>query len=177
MIRHALAAAALVCLAAALAPATTFSRETTQDLVLRARQVCCAACEEVEARRDPVSGMVFTHVRLRLLEDLKGQSPSSSIRLRIVGGRAGGVETVVAGMPTFRPGEESILLLGAANRAGYPVVLQARRGVLRLRRDKRGDRYLATPVSGIKELRGRQRISLDAFRGAVKRLARKERAK
>ena len=177
MIRQFPLAAALVCLAAALAPATTFSHETTGDLVVRARQVCCVSCEEVEARRDPVSGLVFTHVRLRLLEDIKGRAAASSIRLRIVGGRAGGVETKTLGMPTFRPGEESILLLGPANSRGYPVLLQARRGVLSLKRDKRGGRYVVTRVSGIPELRGKRHVTLDAFRGAVKRLERKARPK
>lgn len=179
MTRHSLATAALICLAAAMAPATTFSRETTQDLVLRALRVSCAVCESVEMRRDPRLGVVFTHVRLRLLEDLKGDSTTGTIELKIVGGRDGDVETVVAGMPRFRVGQEAVYLLGARNREGYPVILQARRGVLLLRRGPREQRFLATRISGISELRGKRRVSLDAFRGAVRRLAREqaERAK
>jgi hypothetical protein len=173
--RQSLTAAALICLAAATAPATTFSRETTHDLVLRAQRVSCAACESVEMRRDPRLGAVFTHVRLRLLEDLKGTSPTGTIELKIVGGRDGDVETVVAGMPRFRVGQEAIYLLGDRNREGYPVLLQARRGVLPLRRGAREQRYLATRVSGIAELRGKRRVSLDAFRGAVRRLVREQR--
>jgi hypothetical protein len=156
-----------------MAPATTFSRETTQDLVLRAQRVSCAACERVEMRRDPRLGVVFTHVRLRLLEDLKGTSPSGTIELRIVGGRDGDVETIVPGMPRFRMGQEAIYLLGPRNRQGYPVLLQARRGVLPLRRGPRAQRFLAAHVTGIAELRGKRRVSLDAFRGAVRRLLKK----
>jgi hypothetical protein len=177
--RQSMAAAALIGLAAAGAPATTFSRETTQDLVLRAQRVSCATCERVEMRRDPKLGLVFTHVRLRLLEDLKGGSAGPTIELRVVGGRDGEVETVVAGMPRFKVGQEAIYLLGARNRAGYPVLLQGRRGVLPLRRGAREQRVLAARVTGIAELRGKSRVSLDAFRGAVRRLVREqaERAK
>jgi hypothetical protein len=167
-----LAAAALIGLAAALAPATTLTRETTEDLVRRAQRVSCATCEHVEMRRDPRLGLVFTHVRLRLLEDLKGVSTAGTIELRIVGGRDGDVETVVAGMPRFKVGQEAIYLLGGRNRAGYPVVLQARRGVLPLRRGPREQRFLAARVSGIAELRGKRHVSLDSFRGAVRRIAR-----
>lgn len=174
MTRHSLAAAALICLAAAMAPATTFSRETTRDLVLRAQRISCAACESVEMRRDPRLGVVFTHVRLRLLEDLKGASSTGTIELKVVGGRVGDVETVVAGMPRFQVGQEAIYLLGAPNREGRPVLLQARRGVLPLRRGPREQRFLATRVSGISELRGKRRVSLDAFRGAVRRLVREQ---
>jgi len=179
LIRQSLAAAALVGLAAALAPATTYSRETTQDLVLRAERVSCATCERVEMRRDPRLGVVFTHVRLRLLEDLKGVSQGRTIELRVVGGRDGDAETVVAGMPSFKVGQEAIYLLGSKNRAGYPVLLQARRGVLPLRRGPREQRFLAARVSGIPELRAKLHVSLDAFRGAVRRLVRQqaERAK
>lgn len=174
MIRQSTAAAALIGLAAAIAPATTFSRETTGDLVRRAQRVSCAICERVEMRRDPRSGLVFTHARLRLLEDLKGASPSRTIELRVVGGRDGDVETVVAGMPRFKVGQEAIYLLGPRNRQGHPVVLQARRGVLPLRRGPREQRFLAARVSGIAELRGKPRVSLDAFRGAVRRIEREQ---
>jgi hypothetical protein len=167
--------AALVCLPATLAPATTFSSATTGDLIARAQRVCCVTCEGVETRRDPLTGMVFTHVRLRLLEDLKGVSTAGTIRLRLVGGRSGSVATVVAGMPRFRVGEETVLLLGPPNRAGYPVVLQARRGVLPLVRGPREQRHVRGPVTGIPELRGRRRISLDRFRAAVARIEREAR--
>ncbi|MHC4971227.1 MAG: hypothetical protein ACYTG3_02750 [Planctomycetota bacterium] len=170
-------AAALIGLAAALAPATTFSRETTEDLVRRARRVSCATCEHVEMRRDPRLGVVFTHVRLRLLEDLKGVSPAGTIELKLIGGRDGDLETVVAGMPRFKVGQEAVYLLGGRNREGYPVVLQARRGVLPLRRGPRAQRYLAARVSGIAELRGKLHVSLDSFRGAVRRIVREQKAR
>lgn len=162
---------AAACLLAAWAPATTFPKSTTADLVAEAEHVCCARCEKIEARKDPRTGLIFTHVTLRLLEDLKGRSAGAEIRLRIVGGRIGNEETIVAGMPRFHEGGESVLLLGKTNRAGFPVVVQARRGVLHLRAGEKGERYLAERVTGLKELEGKRRVALEDFRGAVRRLA------
>lgn len=159
----------LACLLPAVAPATTFPRLSTADLVRRAERVSCAACETCEERRDPRSGIVFTHVTLRLLEDIKGRSPSGTIRLRYPGGTDGGVRTVVAGMPRFTPGEESILMLGRTNAEGYPVLVQATHGVVPLKRDTRGRRFLGRRVTGL-SIEGTGPVSLDAFRGAVRAL-------
>ena len=167
-----LAVGVLVCVGSALAPATTLAPTTTAKLIERAERVCCARCDAIEARKDPRSGIVFTHVRLTLLEDMKGVSPAGTIALRLVGGRADGVETAVAGMPRFRVGAESVLLLGKRNRDGYPVVMQARRGVLHLSKDKRGTRFVANTVTGVEECKGKGRIRLDALRAGVKRLVR-----
>ena len=166
----------LTCAIGAVAPATTYSRETTADLVRRAERVCCVRCLSVEARKAPRNGIVYTHVRLRLLEDLKG-SADSIIELRIAGGRAGGVETIVAGMPRFRRGEETVLILGQRNRSGYRVVLQANRGVLPLVRDKQGRRRVNASVTGIKELKGARSVSLDLFRRSIKRVVREHERK
>lgn len=163
-------------LLAAATPATTFAPATTEDLVRGAERVCCALCEEVEELLEP-SGLVFTHVRLRLLEDMKGAGPGGEIRLRIAGGTAGGVTTKVEGMPRFRAGEESVLLLGRTNARGYPVVVQGARGVLRMRKDEQGRRYVADPVTGLDELREMRRVLLADFRGAVRRVAREEEEK
>jgi len=149
--------------------ATTFPSTTTRDLALRAERICCARCEAVETRLDPQTGLVFSHVRLRLLENLKGGSEGTTVRLRIVGGRAGNVITRVAGMPQFRAGEESVLFLGKRNRLGYPVVMDAARGVVGIRKDAKDRRLLSRPVTGFSELGSKRRVSLDEFRGAVLR--------
>lgn len=160
-----LAAALLL---AATVPATTFERVSIAELTRRARRVCAVECDSCRAERDPDSGVVFTHVRLRLLEDLKGRSARSVIELRIAGGEADGVKFVVPGMPRFRPGEESVLLLGDANRAGYPTILAARRGMLRLVHDRQGRRFLRDPVDGFDSLKGKRRVQLAEFRAAVR---------
>jgi hypothetical protein len=160
---------ALVCLLAATTSATTFPTTTTGDLVVKAERVCCARCESVETRVDPKTGLVFTHVRLRRLEDLKGSGSGDTIHLRLVGGRSGDRITSVPGMPRFEQAQESILLLGRRNRLGYRVVLQARRGVVPLRKDKQGRRWLAHCVTGMPGLRGDRPVRLDEFRDSLKR--------
>lgn len=170
--------AAVVCLLAGATAATTYSRSTTNDLVHLSRRVCCARCESVEARLDPSSGIVFTHVRLRLLEDIKGRDPDgrgegSILELRLAGGRAAGVETRVRDMPSFKPGAECVLFLGKRNRLGYPVVVQARRGAIDLRRGGRGERRLARTVTGFPDLDERRHVTLDEFRGSVRKAVRK----
>jgi hypothetical protein len=172
-----LAALTLALLMAAAAPGTTLSRETTADLVASAQRVCCAAVERVEARRDPRSGFIFTHVRLRLLEDMKGSGDGTTIELRLPGGRVDGVETVAAGMPRFEVGKEAVLLLGRKNADGFHVVLQAAGGVLPLKKDKDGRRCLGCTVTGMKELEGDGAVTLDAFRSAAKRIVKEQEEK
>ncbi len=169
-----MAALAFALLMAAAAPGTTLSTETTFDLIVQAERVCCAAVDSVESRRDPRSGFVFSHVRLRLLEEMKGRSEAPVIELRLPGGRADGVETVVPGMPRFEKGAEAVLLLGPLNRDGFPVVLQASGGVLALRADKTGRRCLCAPVTGLRELEGAREVTLDSFRTAVQRVVREQ---
>lgn len=169
-----MAALAFALLMAAAAPGTTLSAETTAELVVLAERVCCAAVDSVESRRDPRSGFVFTHVRVRLLEEMKGRSEAAVIELRLPGGRADGVETMAPGMPRFEAGAEAVLLLGPRNRDGFPVVLQASGGVLPLRADRAGRRCLCTPVTGLPELEGAREVTLDSFRTAVKRVLREQ---
>ena len=165
--------AAVVYLCAGAAPATTFSKTTTRDLVNMAERVCCVRCEGVEQRLDSASGLVFTHVRLRLLEDMKGRTEGTVVELRLIGGRAGTAVTEVDGMPKFLRGRECVLLLGRRNRLGYPVLVQARRGVFELKRDKEtGERHLARIVTAMPGLPEARRVTLDRFREAVKRIVR-----
>lgn len=165
--------AAVLCLLAGATPATTFERLTTLDLVHLAERVCCVRCESVETRLDPASGLVFTHARFVVLEDMKGRGEGSILELRVVGGEANGVRTVVAGMPAFRRGGECVLLLGKRNRGGYPVVVAAARGTIGVRRTKKGERYLARSVDGFADLPNDARVGVADFSDAVKRAVRK----
>ncbi len=156
--------------------ATTYSNETTAALAIRATQVCCVRCERVEPQRDPRSNLVFSIITLRVLETIAGTHRGPTLKLRLIGGRADGVETRVAGMPKFRVGGECVLLLGKKNRAGFPVVLQAARGAIPLRASKNGVRYVESFVTGFSGLRG-PRMTLDTFRAAVKNAVRQAQKK
>ena len=128
-----------------------------------------ARCVGCRASRDVQSGFVFTEIEFQLLEDLKGRSAISRFRLRLAGGEADGVKTVVTGMPTFVPGSEYVLLLGKENRSGYPTLLAARRGVVRLVLDKKGKRQLQRRVSGFDDLAKVRKVSLATFRTALRK--------
>jgi len=172
---HRLAAAAL--LLVATSPATTFEPVTIATLAQRAERVSAVRCESCRPELDRESGLVFTHVRLRLLEDFKGRSATGVVELRLVGGEVDGVRTVVAGMPRFVPGEESVLLLGKTNQAGFATVLAARRGMIRLRRDEDGARVLRDPVDGFAALRGKRKVALSDFRAALRQAEREAQEK
>jgi len=154
---------------APLAAATTTEPCTTCSLVAAAERVCCAVCESVEARIDERSGMVFTHATFRLLEELKGRGAGAAIRLRVVGGRVGDVATVVHGMPEFRTGEECVLFLGRPNDEGFDTIHAAARGVVRVRADARGERWVEGRVTGFEELHGLARVALRDLREAILR--------
>ena len=173
--------ALLMCAFAGTTSGTTLPLRTTRDLVRLATQICCVRCESVEARVDQASGMVFTHVRVRRLEnykleDDKGGRGDAVFSLRLIGGKAGGRETRVAGMPRFCPGAECVLFLGKRNRAGFPVVLQAHRGAIAVRLDKKsGQRHLGQAVTGLTGLPATRRVSLNRFAAAVRRAVRADR--
>ena len=152
----------------AAAPATTLPRTSTRDMVREAHRVVCAECTSCRPRLDPRTGLVFTQVKLRVLETLKGDPEGPTLELSILGGEAEGIKTVVAGMPRFTAGRESVLLLKRRKDGAWLVSL-AHRGNIPIQRDKKGRRHLGARVSGFKDLAGPKRISLDAFRTAVLR--------
>jgi len=168
MIRPLALSGAVAVLATAVS-GTTLPPTTTAQMIRDADRIVCAECESVEARLDPRTGIVFTYVRLRLLEDLKGGG-EASIALRLAGGEVDGVRTVVPGMPRWRQGEECVVFLGTRNRDGFPVLFHAGRGRIPLRTDDEGRRTLGARVSGLGEISGRHGVRLVDFRGAVRRV-------
>ena len=167
--------AAVVCLLSLAVGATTLPKKTTRDLLEGSDRVCCVECASCEARLDRATGIVFTHVRLSVLEELKGGG-EKTFEIRIPGGEAGGVRTVVAGMPRFRPGQEAVLFLKRATEAGSAVggpvnrrwiVSLAHRGHVPIEKDKSGKRRLTGFVTGFRDI-APVRTGLDEFRTAVR---------
>lgn len=155
-----------------LAAATTYAPSTVDDRIRTAERVMCAECRSVEVRPDSSTGLLYTYSTFDLLEDLKGRSDTPTIRLRLIGGRLGDRATVVVGVPQFKRGTEYVLMLGKRNKAGYPTVVQFERGVLKMRRDARGRRF----VEGAVGVGVRRAVSmpLDKFRTRVARVVREQ---
>ena len=120
-------------------------------------------------------GLRMTRARLAVLEEMKGGG-ERTFDVRIPGGEAEGVRTVVAGMPKFRSGQEAVLFLKRAKPVGAPartsastqwVVSLAHRGHVPIHKDKSGERRLSGFVTGFRAL-APVRTGLDEFRTAVR---------
>ncbi len=159
---------------AGLAGATTFAPSTVDDRLRTAERVVCAECRTVEVRPDPATGLLYTYTTFDLLEDMKGRTDSPTIRLRLIGGRLGNRATVVAGVPRFKNGSEYVLMLGKRNKAGYPTVVQFERGVLAMRSDARGRRFVEG--AGAVGVRRAAAMPLDKVRARVARVVREQEA-
>jgi len=175
MIHRTIPVGTVVCLLSLAVGATTLPKRTTRDLLERSDRVCCVECNSCEARLDRASGIVFTHVRFTVLEEMKGAG-ERSFEIRIPGGEAGGVRTVVVGMPRFTRGQESVLFLKRTMTSGTSVdrpaktrwvVSLAHRGHVPIRKDKSGKRRLTGFVTGFRDL-APLHTGLEEFRTAVR---------
>ena len=175
MIHRTIPVGTVVCLLSLAVGATTLPKRTTRDLLERSDRVCCVECSSCEPRLDRASGIVFTHVRFTVLEEMKGTG-EKTFEIRIPGGEAEGMRTVVAGMPRFTRGQESVLFLKRAQPTGSTVdrpakarwvVSLAHRGHVPIQKDKSGKRRLTGFVTGFRDL-APIHTGLDEFRTAVR---------
>jgi hypothetical protein len=99
--------------------ATTLVDASPEELAARADAVVRGTVESVEARRRPGSKRVFTYVRVRVTERLKGGEDAALVR--VPGGSADGYTQAVAGAPDFTEGEEVLLFLRKRRGGQYEV--------------------------------------------------------
>ncbi len=119
---------------------------------------------------------VATVVTLDVAETFKG-GMAGRVSFQVPGGVVGRYRSVTIGAPTFSPGEEVVVCLGAQPPA-LPYVLGLSQGVFRVRRDAAtGQRFVASPVlladseSAVTVRRGdpaRRQLSLDQFATAIR---------
>jgi hypothetical protein len=163
---HVIASAALV---AALAPSVSATVLLPGDLgeIARAASaivrgtVVDVRCDWADDRR-----RVETIVTLRVSESLKGDM-RGLVSVKVPGGVLGRYRSITIGAPSFRPGEEVVLFLGAAPPA-LPYVIGLGQGVFRVERDGRTGAtavtppaLLANPTRNVRVTRG------DPARGAM----------
>jgi hypothetical protein len=86
---------------------------------------------------------VETVVTLRVSESLKGDM-RGLVSVKVPGGVIGRYRSVTVGAPTFEPGEEVVLFLGAQAPA-LPYLIGLGQGVFRVQRDARSGATLVTP--------------------------------
>lgn len=128
-----------------------------------------------ESGRRRIETLVAIEVRQYLKGNLGG-----TVVIRVPGGRMGRYQSVMAGAPTFREGDEVILFLGA-NGPSYPFILGLGQGVYRVARNVASSAALVSPPALTVQAQGAGRVvrgdsslrpwPLQRFTEEVRRLA------
>jgi hypothetical protein len=108
---------AAMLLAAPAAP-TTLARMNFSQLTRAATVVVRAKCLGEQSLWE--RGEIWTLSRFEVLETFKGQA-QAQFTVRLLGGRVDGIESLVAGVPHFRAGEQVVLFLDPLRRGGFSV--------------------------------------------------------
>jgi len=144
------------------------------DYIVRAR---VKALEAQVTERPGQPPLIYTKVTLEVIETVAGEPPAEVI-LTVLGGRAGGHELRVEGLPEFALGQEEIFFVHGNGRIFYPLYA-AVHGRYPIKRDKSGREYVArangvqlddvaevaTPIlqGGAAELQQRRKDAADAL--------------
>ncbi|MFH1263679.1 MAG: hypothetical protein V1495_09600 [Pseudomonadota bacterium] len=92
------------------ARATMMLELNTTQLTQQARTVQVGKVTSSWSSWDSGKRMIFTYVKLKVDQTIKGQ-PQSEVMFRMPGGRTGGIGMVVHGMASFHPGERALVFL------------------------------------------------------------------
>ena len=105
--------AMLVSFGAAVTPATatTIAPLTEQELAEDAAAIVIAEVRSIASHWDPAQRQVFTHVKIRLQEVLKGDLADTELTLKQLGGVVADAQSWILGSPEFRRGERVLLFL------------------------------------------------------------------
>lgn len=136
---------ALALAAALAAPATTLVQMDLEQLTRAAQVVARVRVLSSESRWE--GGEIWTFTRLEVGETLKGAAPREVV-IRLIGGEAGHLASVVEGVPRFRAGEEAYLFL-EPTRAGELTVTSWVQGTFRVLRDAEGREAVTQDTAGI----------------------------
>jgi hypothetical protein len=172
-------------LLAGAAGASVVVRADLAALVSNAERVVEGRCLSTRPVLDG-AGNIATEVRLLVARGFKGAQAGTEIDFRIPGGEMGGEGLVLAGMPTFRAGEEVLLFLTVESHTGIRVPVGLGQGKFSVQRDAAtGAKRLARTMGGIQlvdpatgarlEAPGEERFDYERFATAVERLVREGR--
>src|SRR5436190_23917102 len=91
--------------------ATTAIVPADDDLIIGARVIVKGKVLSIESQFDDQQRRIFTYVKLKVQEVLKGQITERKIVIKELGGRVGDRISVVYGNPEFALGEQVLLYL------------------------------------------------------------------
>jgi hypothetical protein len=122
-VRHALAAAIMITVTAAVPRATSVVAPTFDEMVARAQVVFVGETLDVRSRWVSTSSgqAIVTVVTFKVIRTLKGELGGQT-QLEFLGGTAGGYRMEVVGMPRFRVGDEDVLFVDERGQPVSPVV-------------------------------------------------------
>lgn len=130
-------ALAVVLLPLSSARSTTVEELTSAELVARSELIVWGDVVSVRAGWDDRHTRIFTHVEVTSRESLKGDV--RLVTLKLPGGEADGLVSVIHGMPQFRQGEEVVVHLTAQHpRSGVRLPVGLGQGVHRVLRPANG---------------------------------------
>lgn len=130
-------ALAVVLLPLSSARSTTVEELTSAELVARSELIVWGDVVSVRSGWDDRRTRIFTQVEVTSREALKGDV--TRVTLKLPGGEADGLVSVIHGMPQFREGEEVVVhLSGRHPRSGVRVPIGLGQGVHRVLRPASG---------------------------------------
>lgn len=119
---------------AAIANATTLERMSLRRMTQITKTIARVRCISNATIWD--SGEIWTMTTFDVEQNWRGTLPSQ-IKVRLLGGKVGGITSTVPGVPRFSPGEEAVLFLERTQQGDLSVV-SWEQGVFRIRRNNRG---------------------------------------
>ncbi len=119
---------------AAITNATTLERMSLRRMTQITKTIARVRCISNATIWD--SGEIWTMTTFDVEQNWRGTLPSQ-IKVRLLGGKVGGITSTVPGVPRFSPGEEAVLFLERTQQGDLSVV-SWEQGVFRIRRNNRG---------------------------------------
>jgi hypothetical protein len=119
---------ALAIAVAVVAPAqaTTLVRADLEDLVAGNARVLVAEVVDVESRWNDEGTFIFTDVRVRPLQFLKGRSQQGEMTVTLMGGTVADLTTLIIGGAELIPGRAYVLFLNNEQLPGIDSALTVR---------------------------------------------------
>jgi hypothetical protein len=118
---------------------------SVKELAQASTAILVGKCDKVESFWDENRTRIFTQVKIRAEESLKG-NPGSEVVITVPGGRVGNTLYEVSDMPVFAPGEEVLVFLWR-HPTGKNLVTGALQGKLSIVEDKKTGKKLLRGVS------------------------------
>lgn len=124
--------------------------------------------EERETRRP------YTHWKLRIIEQPKGENLGEEVTMRQPGGEIGEFGYHVAGSATFRENEEAFVVLRDTEEAGVKEVLGLASGKYTVEKDSNGQSVLRSGLGFVIHDENGRPYTPETFTALVKRIAKGE---